>query len=115
MRFPERCSADFSSQRFYPGEKHTNTGETDRQTGGQVDGVMDGQTVNPTSVLKVAAVWRKSSQISCIPSVSQVEFSRQEKNPQPTATASFKHLATSAANRRTFSTGQQPIHIFIGD
>lgn len=73
-----------------PGELGCNPGR------GRVEGL--------TSVLKVAAAWRNSSQISCIPSVSQVEFSRQEKNPQPTATAPFKHLATSAAAARSEET-----------
>ena len=54
------------------------------------------ETVLNTCVSKVEAVWRKSSQISCIPSVSQVEFSRQAKVPQPTVRAPVKHLATSA-------------------
>lgn len=79
-----------------------NGHRSDRQTDRQVaDRWTDRQNDRQTSVLKVAAVWRKSSQISCIPSVSQVEFSRQEKKPQPTATAPFKHLATSAANTHT--------------
>lgn len=73
----------------------------------------DGQNAALTSVLKVAAVCRKSSQISCIPSVSQVEFSRQEKNPQPTATAPFKHLATSAAHTHETFANVEPGSAFI--
>lgn len=53
-----------------------------------------------TSVLNTAAVWRKTLQISCIPSVSQVEFSRHAKVAQPTCRAPFRQRATSAGGRR---------------
>lgn len=52
-----------------------------------------------TSVLNKAAVWKKMLQISCIPSVSQVEFSRHAKVEQPTCRAPFRQRATSAGGR----------------
>lgn len=94
-KFPETCSADSSWRTSYPVERTLRSDDRWRTGGGQVD------SKSLTSVLKLAAVCRNSSQSSCIPSVSQVEFSRQEKNPQPTVTAPLKHLATSAANTQT--------------
>lgn len=49
-----------------------------------------------TWVSNLAALYRKDLQMSCRPSVSQVEFSRQAKAPQPTWRALFRQRATSA-------------------
>lgn len=44
----------------------------------------------------LAALYKKDLQMSCMPSVSQVEFSRQAKAPQPTWRALLRQRATSA-------------------
>lgn len=52
-----------------------------------------------TWVSNLAALYRKDLQMSCMPSVSQVEFSRQAKAPQPTWRALLRQRATSAVGR----------------
>lgn len=44
----------------------------------------------------LAALYKKDLQISYIPSVSQVEFSRHSKAPQPTCRAVLRQRITSA-------------------
>lgn len=59
----------------------------------------------------LAAVYRKDLQMSCRPSVSQVEFSRQAKVPQPTWRAAPRQRATSAVGRGGPSArGQERVH-----
>lgn len=56
----------------------------------------------------LAALYRKDLQMSCMPSVSQVEFSRQAKAPQPTWRALLRQRATSAVGTENGPSAGEP-------
>ena len=56
----------------------------------------------------LAALYRKDLQMSCMPSVSQVEFSRQAKAPQPTWRALLRQRATSAVGTENQASAEEP-------
>ena len=53
----------------------------------------------------LAALYKKDLQMSYIPSVSQVEFSRHAKAPQPTCSALLRQRTTSAERDKSIQSG----------
>ena len=58
-----------------------------------------------TWVSNLAALYKKDLQMSYIPSVSQVEFSRHAKAPQPTCRALLRQRTTSAERDKSIQSG----------
>lgn len=53
----------------------------------------------------LAALYKKDLQMSYMPSVSQVEFSRHAKAPQPTCRALLRQRTTSAERDKSIQSG----------
>lgn len=68
-----------------------------------------------TWVSNLAALYKKDLHMSCMPSVSQVEFSRHANAPQPTWRALLRQRATSAVGRENRASAGVPNIGFTGN